>query len=116
MSDEQLRQPWNNREMAAYDLGKQTEREHQNALTRLVIEKHQAELDTLRARVAELEAAREYEPVPDGTYDGGNGNTYVISESGQRIRRYDNEFHAGTLWLPHKLAWRLMRRKEAQDE
>jgi hypothetical protein len=51
----QLHQLWGEQEWACYNLGIQTEREHQNALSRLAMEKHKAEHDALVQRIAELE-------------------------------------------------------------
>ena len=73
MSDEQQpQQLWDDDLHAAYHLGMQTEREHQNALSKLVMEKHEAELAALRAEAR-------WEPVEDGTIiDVGRAETATI--------------------------------------
>jgi predicted RNase H-like nuclease (RuvC/YqgF family) len=50
---------WTDEQHDAYDLGAQTEREHQEALARLVIRKHQEQIDDLTQRLAAVSAERD---------------------------------------------------------
>lgn len=84
-------------------------------LLRLLRDEYEAELSRLRAENERLRAAVEWEPVLDGKYDVGKGYVYDVSESGRRIRRRVDEFPAGTLWLPYKQGWCLMRRRQPQE-
>jgi uncharacterized small protein (DUF1192 family) len=65
-------QLWTEEQHAAYQLGMQTERDHQNALSRLSVRLHQQEVDALQARITYLEAqlaqakAGRWQPISDG--------------------------------------------------
>lgn len=78
-------------------------------------DEYEQRITELTAENERLRAAAEWEPVPDGKYDVGKGYVYDVSESGQRIRRRVDEFPAGTLWLPYKQGWCLMRRRQPQE-
>lgn len=77
--------------LTSYENGMLDERAHQNALSRLAMEKHQEEVDALKAELAQLRAqlaeCEQWEDVPDGDY---------------RIEEAAN--------------WRIQRRREAQTD
>jgi hypothetical protein len=58
MSDNEMTPlQWTDEQYAAYELGMQTEREHQNRLSRLVMEKHEAVLAQCRQELAAANAS-----------------------------------------------------------
>jgi len=67
----------------AYQLGMQTEREHQNALSRLAMTKHQEEADSLKKRITELEA--QLAQAQSGRFMPVKGTTVIEIGPGQMV-------------------------------
>lgn len=77
-------QTWTDEQFAAYELGMQTEREHQNALSRLVMEKHAQALAAKDARIESLEQANRDLRMELSAYQAAHNRTLPSGDTRQR--------------------------------